>query len=77
VAALLTADLRNAGLLPGGYRIVSQRAAAGPMCVLCLTCGEKGEPVYVGFDYDSVWHEIKTRGAEALWQEGRQRSSAR
>jgi hypothetical protein len=67
VAELLTTDLRAAGLLPSGYRVVSRRAAAGPLCVLYLVCQDEGEGVYVGFDYDTAWVAVQAFGAEALW----------
>jgi len=68
IAELLTADLRAAGLLPTKYRVVSRRIASGPICVLYLACGDEGEGVYVGFDYDTAWRTVEASGAEGIWQ---------
>jgi hypothetical protein len=76
IAELLTTDLRAAGLLPTRYRVVSRRAAAGPLCVLYLVCEDEGEGVYVGFDYDTAWHAVQTHGAEGIWRAGTERPEA-
>jgi hypothetical protein len=68
IAELLTTDLRAAGLLPTRYRVVSRRVASGPICVLYLACGDEGEGVYVGFDYDTAWRAVEASGAEEIWR---------
>jgi len=67
VARLLTAELRAAGLLPTGYRVVSRCVGCGPLCVLYLVCGDECGGVYVGFDYETARRSLETLGAEAVW----------